>query len=69
MKIYYNNGFKGRWPVGTSAIVVASNAIRAATILEIELTECGLEQEVFPNDMIEIRTRNEDVLILQDGEY
>lgn len=69
MRVYRNNTFKGHWPVGTSAIVVATSAEQAAIVLEQELEQHGLEQEIPVEEMIEIPTHTTYVEVLQNGDY
>ena len=66
--IWYNNTFEGHWPVGTSAIVRAKTAEEAAEFLTDELVLNGLQQTVLPSDMVPF-SKEEKVIILQDGEY
>ena len=68
--IYYNNTFKGHWPVGTSAIVMAHTRSAAAAYLRIKLEDAGLGQEVPSLSMIPIGDLEEGtVIIVQDGDY
>lgn len=70
MNIYACNNFEGYWAVGTSAVVVADNAIDAANFLNTELIAKGLPGEVEPSDMMQIdETKEGNVIILQDGNY
>lgn len=68
MKLFYNRTFKGHWPVGTSAVVVAATAEDAATALEDELHSLGLSQSVSAQSMIELEMKPQ-VVILQHGDY
>lgn len=68
MKVFYNRQFRGHYPVGTSAVVVAYDAYDAADRLEIELRSQGLEQRVDTRDMIELELKPQ-VVVLQNGEY
>lgn len=68
MKVFYNHQFRGHYPVGTSAVVVAYDAYDAADRLEAELRNAGLPQTIPTNDMIEIELAPQ-VIILQDGNY
>ena len=68
--IYYNNTFKGYWPVGASAIVSAHTRSGAAAFLELKLEEQGLKQIIGYEDMISIgELEAGTVIILQDGNY
>lgn len=68
MKVFYNSEFRGHWPVGTSAVVVAVDAEMAAYMLGEELAAMGLPQQVPPNDMIELEMKPQ-VVVLQNGDY
>lgn len=68
LKVFYNRNFKGHWPVGTSAIVIAANHEEAAQALEKELLDHGLGQVVPPNDMIEMEMKPQ-AFIVQNGNY
>lgn len=68
MKIFYNTGFKGHWPVGTAAVVVASSAEEAAVLLTRELGLITLPQAIEPNSMIELEMKPQ-VVVLADGNY
>ena len=69
MKVWTNNQFKGLWPVGTAAVVVAANPIRAATLLNEALVEMGLEPTARVDDMKPVKTSKECVIILCNGDY
>jgi len=69
VKVWTNNQFKGLWPVGTAAVVVAANATRAAELLNEELVEMGLEPTARVDDMKPVKTTEEGVVILCDGDY
>jgi hypothetical protein len=69
VKVFTNNNFKGHWPVGTSAVVVAPDAEHAAIDLQRKLETLGLSQEVSPQEMVEIDTEIPNVFILADGNY
>lgn len=64
--IYVNTNFKGHWPVGTVAVVIADSQEKAAEILSKKLSEAGLEQGVPLKDM---RLLEGDCEILADGNY
>lgn len=68
MKVFYNREFRGHYPVGTSAVVVAATAAEAASALEIELCTHGLGQDVSEYDMIELELAPQ-VVVLQNGDY
>ena len=69
MPVYINTDFRGHWPVGTAAVVVADTPDRAATLLENALDERGLVQIIRPESMVPVNHRRETVAILCDGDY
>lgn len=68
MKVYTSDDFRGHWPVGTSAVIVANTAERALEILKLELAEKNLPQPL-PISVQELDLGEECVLILNDGNY
>lgn len=66
MNVYYNDSFRGHYPVGTAAVVKAETKEDAARILEVALEAAGLGQSVPPSDMIEVTT---PVVIINNGDY
>ena len=69
MKIYTNTSFKGHYPVGTAAVVVAKDKKEAARLLSIELSKIGLVQGVASEDMEKVTTTKPAVMVLNDGDY
>lgn len=69
MKVFYNRDFKGHYPVGVSAVVIAPDHIEAARLLRNELSSCGLDQRVDPSEMFELDTSVPFAIVLQDGDY
>lgn len=67
MRVFYSTDFEGLWPVGTSAVVVASSEEEARAMLEKELSERLLAGAPFT--IHELATDKPSVLILQDGNY
>ena len=65
-KIWVCVEFKGRYPVGTSAVALARTSEKAAKLPEQELSKIGLTQEIKPSMM---QLLEKDVLILNDGNY
>jgi hypothetical protein len=63
------NNFKGHYPVGVGAVVVAENIEEAIKILETQLYQIGLKQVIKPEQLIPLPTYNSYVLILTDGMY
>ncbi len=68
MKIWTNNGFKGFYPVGTAAVVIAETAEEAAAYLDVFLVELSLP-ESDPKDMVEMEFIDGEVVMLCDGDY
>lgn len=68
MKVFVNTTFRGVYPVGTSAIVVAKNAQEAAEMLTEEVSWIR-QQTIDAVDMIEVKTKVASVTILQSGDY
>ena len=68
MKIWTNNKFKGFWPVGTAAVVVADTAKVAADYLSMFLQDKRLENAK-EEDMVEFPFLEGHVRILRDGDY
>lgn len=69
MGVFTCNNFKGFWPVGASAVVVADTESDAAKSLEKYLERMGLEQRVSPEQMVYLPTDQDIVRILNDGDY
>ncbi|AEJ81557.1 gp038 [Erwinia phage vB_EamP-S6] len=69
MKVFTNNKFTGRWPVGTAAVVVAPDQEAAAIMMMQCLEKMGMPQTIPEADMVELNTDIRTVLILADGEY
>lgn len=68
MKIWTNNQFKGHYPTGTAAVVVAETAKQAAALLTLALGKEGLGP-VGEDDMKELFIKTGQVRILCDGMY
>ena len=71
MNVYACTNFRGRYPVGTCALVVAESAVVAAEQLTQALIEAGLEQvrRMTAADMLEVPCTEPSVRILLDGDY
>ena len=70
MKIFTCNDFKGHYPVGSAAVIVANNKTDAFIMLLERLLEYGLIQdEVNPPTLTEIDPLERGVTILDDGNY
>jgi len=72
MKVFTFTNFKGHYPVGTAAVVVAKNLHDAAGLLNVELSEAGLPL-VDPCDkdvnITQVDTTTQNVDVLLDGNY
>lgn len=69
MKIFTCKSFKGYWPVGTSAVIVAEDVNEAKKLLEQELADIGLTQAIPIAKIKELPTSNPKAIILNDGDY
>ena len=69
MNIYYSNDFRGHWPVGTSAVIVARDLNEAYVLMAKELLSRGLGKDKHDFIVKELRTAEAGVIVLQDGDY
>jgi len=69
MNVYTCTKFKGFYPVGTAAVVVAKTARSAAALLNYGLAELGLDPTAKQEDMVLINTDEPKVVMLCDGNY
>jgi hypothetical protein len=69
MKVFTCTNFRGRWPVGAAAVVVAPDQFLALTMLERELALSGLAQRIDLCDLIEVDLSTKRAIILLDGDY
>ena len=69
MNVYTCTSFRGHWPVGVSAIVVASDVEEAAQLLSADLASQGLAQEITADRLEILDTNSPGVLVLNDGDY
>jgi hypothetical protein len=68
--IYTCNDFRGAYPVGTAAVVVARDKATARKLLTAELVKRGLLQPSEGGFTLNIVLDDEDaVIILNDGNY
>jgi len=68
MKVFTCTDFEGHYPVGVSAVIVASDAMEARTLLDKELVKHGLRPKVI-STFQEISLDRSAAIILQDGDY
>jgi len=71
LQVFTCNDFAGHWPVGTAAVIVATSAAEADTILRDELHKHGLLDENPPGSytIVGMAFMKGSVRILSDGEY
>ena len=67
--VWRNDTFEGHYPVGTAALVIAETQERATELLNAELRRKGLPSDVKPEEMVLTLPNEEQVIILNDGEY
>lgn len=69
-KVFAFTGFKGHWPVGTAALVIAEDMNEAARLLSDELADRGLGQIIDVKEAVEVNpSAGKGVRILLDGDY
>ena len=69
MNIYTSTDFKGHWPVGVAAVVIAKDKRQAVRLLKASLKEVGLEQEIFAKNLDLISADDPKAILLCDGTY
>lgn len=69
MKTWTCNSFKGHYPVGVGAVVVAENIETAIIRLEEDLNLAGLPQTIKPEQLTPLPRYHRYVRILTNGEY
>ena len=69
MNVYTHNGFTGRWPVPTAAVVVAKDKRHAVRLLQSKLKTQDLEQKISAKDFTLVSADTADVIILSGGDY
>ena len=69
MKIYTNNKFKGVYPIGTAAVIVANDKYEAARLLSDALFDTGIPDDNTIDGMIEIDISSPNAIILCNGDY
>lgn len=68
MKVFTAN-FRGHYPVGSAAVIVAKNHSRAVVLLLNELEKQGLAQTLEDITVVALPIDKEGVAILVDGNY
>ena len=69
MNVWTCVDFRGHWPVGTAAVVIAPTAFEARRILMAELERKGLAQKVPYEAIHRIYTNVNQAVILNDGDH
>lgn len=70
MKVFTTTAFKGHYPVGVSAVIIANDRGHASRLLDQELPKVGLPpQQLNIGDFHEVSLDNSIAIILQDGDY
>jgi len=70
MRIFTCTNFKGHYPVGAAAVIVANTEAEAETLLELELERIGLPQERhWQPELIELSPNFPGATILVNGDY
>ena len=69
MNVYYCKTFKGHYPVGTSAVIVAETDEDAWVMLDRELIASGLRGLTEKDELVQLNLRREYVTILNNGDY
>lgn len=67
MNIYTCNDFKGFWPVGTAAVIVADDTDQAERLLIQALKDKKLPTDDFT--LVQLNTEIPVVRVLRDGDY
>jgi len=68
MRVWTNSKFKGHWPVGAAAVVVADTREQASELLSEELKQIGLGPAL-PEQFEPVDTERPGVLVLNSGDY
>lgn len=68
MKVFTCKDFKGHYPVGAAAVIVAPDIKTAAEMLDRVLLTAGLPQDGLM-ELRELQTEEPSVVILVDGNY
>ena len=69
MRVFTCDDFKGYWPVGTAAVIVAESKADAEKRLREHLASMGLRQDDRELTLIELDTHVPYVCVLRDGNY
>ena len=69
MNVYTCNSFRGYYPVGAAAAIVAENVSEATKLLNEKLKSMSLDNSVGEEQLNVIDQTKKSVLILVDGNY
>lgn len=69
MKCWFCKGFKGHYPVGTAAVVVAHDEEEAVYLINEQLRAHGLTTEVTADKLQRVSLGSARAVILCDGNY
>lgn len=69
MRVFYTNDFRGHWPVGTAAVIVARNLDEAYVLMTSQLIALGLAKDNSNFTIKELTTDSTQVVVLCDGNY
>lgn len=69
MRVFYSNDFRGFYPVGTSAVIVARDLDEAFVLMTSSLIAAGLGDDNKDFTIKELKTDSTSVVILQNGDY
>lgn len=69
MRVFYTNDFRGHWPVGTAAVIVARNLDEAYVLMTSKLIAMGLGADNSDFTISELPTDSTNVVVLCDGNY
>ena len=68
MRVFYTNDFRGHYPVGTSAVIVARDFDEAYVLMTSQIIAMGLGKDNSDFSIKELPTDSTRVVVLQDGE-
>ena len=68
-KVFTSTGFEGHWPVGTSAVIVATTIEGAVELLSDAVALHGLKQQITADMLVEVDLASPAAIVLQDGDY
>lgn len=68
-KVFTHNKFKGHYPVGTAAVIVADTRVQAINLLNEKLRLRGLDGDADVDDLWEVDQNERSARILCDGNY